>query len=58
MEIKTSKQMGPDKTLKLLHSKGKYKQSEKTTLTMGENNSKLNNWQRINCQNIQATHTN
>ena len=40
MEIKTSKQMGPDKTLKLLLSKGNYKQGEKTTLRMGENNSK------------------
>ena len=32
----------------LLHSKGNYKQGEKTTLRMGENNSKWNNWQRIN----------
>ena len=30
---------------------------EKMTLRMGENNSKLNNWQRINFQNIQAAHT-
>ena len=29
----------------------------KTTLRMGENNSKWNNWQRINFQNIQAAHT-
>ena len=28
----------------------------KTTLRMGENNSKWNNWQRINLQNIQAFH--
>ena len=27
-----------------------------TTLRMGENNSKWNNWQRINLQNIQAAH--
>ena len=40
----------------LLHSKGNYKQGEKTTLRMGENNSKLNNQQRINFQNIQAVH--
>ena len=33
------------------------KQGEKTTLGMGENNSKWNNWQKINFQNIQATHT-
>ena len=31
-----------------MHSKGNYKQGEKTTLGMGENNSKWNNWQRIN----------
>ena len=28
--------------------KGNYKQGEKTTLRMGESNSKWNNWQRIN----------
>ena len=48
--------MGPDQTYKLLHSKGNYKQGEKTTLGMGENNSKWNNWQRINFQNKQAAH--
>ena len=31
------KQMGPNETSKLLHSKGKHKQDEKTTLRMGEN---------------------
>ena len=36
---------------------GNYKQGEKTTLRMGENNSKWNNWQRIHFQNIQAAHT-
>ena len=40
-----------------MHSKGNYKQDEKTTLRMGENNSKGKNWQRINFQNIQAAHT-
>ena len=40
-----------------MHSKGNYKQGEKTTLRMGENDSKWNNWQRINFQNIQAAHT-
>ena len=40
-----------------MHSKGNCKQGEKTTLRMGENNSKWNNWQRINFQNIQAAHT-
>ena len=39
-----------------MHSKGNYKQGEKTALRMGENNSKWNNWQRINFQNIQAAH--
>ena len=37
-----------------LHSKVNYKQGEKITLRMGENNSKWNNGQRINFQNIQA----
>ena len=40
-----------------MHSKGNYKQGEKTALTMGENNSKRNNGQRINFQNIQGAHT-
>ena len=40
-----------------MHSKGNYKQGEKTTLRMEENNSKLNNWQKNNFQNIQAAHT-
>ena len=40
-----------------MHSQGNYKQGEKTTFRMGNNNSKLNNWQRINFQNIQAAHT-
>ena len=44
------------KLKKFLHSKGNYKQGEKTALRMGENNSKWN-WQRINFQNIQAAHT-
>ena len=36
-----NKQMGPNQTYKLLHSKGNYKQNEKTTLRMGENDCKL-----------------
>ena len=40
-----------------MHNQGKYKQCEKTAFRMGENNSKQNNWQRINLQNIQAAHT-
>ena len=40
-----------------MHSKGHYKQCEKTTLRVEENCSKWNNWQKIDFQNIQATHT-
>ena len=40
-----------------MHSKENYKQGEKITVRMGENNSKWNNWQRINFQNIQAAYT-
>ena len=32
-----NKQMGPNQTHKLLHSKGNHKQDKKTTLRMGEN---------------------
>ena len=56
MEIQT-KLEGPDKTSKLLHSKGNYKQGEKISHRMGENNSKWNSCQRINFQNIQGAHT-
>ena len=45
------------KLKKLLHSERKYKLNEKTTLRMGENNNKWNNWQRINFQNTQAART-
>ena len=38
-----------------LKSKEDFKQGKKATLSMGENNSKGNNWQRINFQNIQYT---
>ena len=40
-----------------MHSKGNTKQGEKTTLRMGEDNSKWHNWQKINFQNIKAAHT-
>ena len=53
MEIKTkNKQMGPNETLKLLQSKGNYKQDEKTTLRVGKSICKRINGQRINFQNI------
>ena len=44
------------KLKKLLHNKGNYKQGEKRALSLGENNNKGNNWQRINLQNIQVVH--
>ena len=37
-----------------MHNDGNYMQGEKIVFRMGENNSKWNNWQRINLQNIQA----
>jgi len=40
-----------------LHNHGNYMQGGKTALQMWENNSKWNNWQIINFQNIQAAHT-
>ena len=40
-----------------MHSKENYKQGEKITFRIGENNSKWNNQQKINFQNIQAAHT-
>ena len=52
MEINKNKQMGPNETSKLLHSKGNHKQDEKTTLRMGENICKRRNGQMINLQNI------
>ena len=39
-----------------MHSKGNYKQDEKVTLRMEENNGKRTNWQRINLQNKQAAY--
>jgi len=39
-----------------LHNEGNYNQGEKTILRMGENNSKWNNWQTPNLQNIQGAH--
>ena len=48
--------MGPNETENLLHRKGNHKQDEKTTLRIGENICKRINRQRINLQNLQATH--
>ena len=55
MEIKT-KTGGTWLNLKATAQQRNYKQCEKTTLRMGENNSKWNNWQGINFQYLQATH--
>ena len=49
--------MGPNQTLKLLHNKGNYKQSKKTSWRMGENIFKWCNWQGINFQNMQTAYT-
>ena len=42
---------------KSFYSTKETKPGEKTTLRIGENNSKGNNWQRIKFQNLQAAHT-
>ena len=34
-----------------------FKRKKKTSLRMGENNNKWNNWKRLNFQNMQAAHT-
>ena len=53
MEIKTKINKWELMKLKsFFHSKGNYKQDEKTTLRMGENICKRINGQRINLQNI------
>ena len=39
-----------------MHSKGNFKQDEKTTLRMGENNQKRSNCQKLNPPNIQVVH--
>ena len=49
--------MGPNKTYRLLQSKGNHTQNEKTTYRMGENICKWCNQQGLNFQNIQTTHT-
>ena len=39
-----------------MHNEGNYKQGENAAFRIGENNSKQNNWWRINLQNLQAAH--
>ena len=48
--------MGPNKTYKLLHSKGNLKQNKKMTYELGENICKLCNQQGLNFQNIQTAY--
>ena len=58
MEIKTKvKKWNLIKLKSFCFCKGNYKQGGKTSLRMGKNDNKWNNWQRINFQNIQAAHT-
>ena len=52
-----NKQMEPNQTYELLHSKGNHKQNKKTTYGLGENICKWCNWQGLNFQNIQIAHT-
>ena len=39
-----------------MHNERNYKQGEKASFIMGENNNKRSSWQRINLKNIQAAH--
>ena len=52
-----NKQVGPNQTYKLLHSKGHNKQNEKTTYRMGENVCKQCDRQWLNFQNMRTAHT-
>ena len=54
MEIKTKINKWDIINLKAF---AQQRKGEKAMLRMGENNRKGNNWQSINFQNIQATHT-
>ena len=49
--------MGPNKTYKLFHSKGNYKQNEKTAYELGEDICKWCNQQGLTFQNIQTAPT-
>ena len=58
-EIKKSKnkQMRPNQTYKLLHSRRNHIQNKKKTYGLRENICKQCNWQGINLQNRQIVHT-
>ena len=47
--------MGSNQTYKILHNKGNHK--KKATYRIGENSWKWCNWQELNLQNTQTTHT-
>ena len=49
--------MGPNKTYKILHSKGNNKQDKKTTHRLGENTGQQCHWQGLTFQNIQIAYT-
>ena len=57
MEIETKVNKWDLTKVRSFYTAKETKQGEKTTLRMGENNSKWKNWQRINFQNKQAAHT-
>ena len=49
--------MVPNQTYKVLHSKGKHKQNEKTIYGMGGNICKPWDQKRLNVHNIQTAHS-
>ena len=51
-----NKQMGPNQTWKVLHSKGNHQQNESTFYEMGEHASKWCNKQGFNFQNTQSSY--
>ena len=51
-DLRQPKQVGPQQTKRLLHSKGNHQQKEKATYGMGENICKSCIWQGVNIQNI------
>ena len=51
-----NKQMGPNQTYKLLHSKGNHQQNKKLTYGMGEKINKQCDQEWVNIQNIQTAH--
>ena len=56
MEMKTKANKWGLLKFKAFAQWSKLKEGEKTVFRMGENDSKSNNWQRMNLQNIQVAH--